>query len=143
MKYRVQNPQGVEIAQCVHAEDAAALVALYGDGATIRARMGTRDYVRLWTEGEEEIPAGESYDQVRETCTARALAAFKARGLKGPPEIREAPLVQEPTEYRGYLIVELAGGGYSVQRRSSATREPFHVAYAATADRARKLIEAL
>lgn len=47
-------------AACKYVEDAAALVAMLGDGATIRA--GHRRIV--WTEGQEAQPAAESYDFV-------------------------------------------------------------------------------
>lgn len=46
--------------------------------------------------------------------------------------------------YKGYILVPfLRGSGYSVQRRSSATGVPFHVAYAATLESARKLVDEL
>ena len=58
-----QTPQfkvyrnGEYIAACRYGEDAAALVALTGDGTV---RYGHR--LVVWTEGQESFPAGESYD---------------------------------------------------------------------------------
>lgn len=57
---KVYSPSGEYVASCKHAEDAAALVSLYGDGATIR--VGHRRTV--WTEGAELQSAAESYDYV-------------------------------------------------------------------------------
>ena len=55
------------VASCKYAEDAAALVAVLGEGATIRFGHGPV----LWAEGREDQSAGESYDHVREVCDAR------------------------------------------------------------------------
>ncbi len=65
--WKVFNPSGVYIASCKHAEDAAAIVASYGDGAAIWYR---RDF-NVWTEGSEAVGAGESYDAVAKTCHRR------------------------------------------------------------------------
>lgn len=54
-------------AACKYVEDAAALVAFLGDGATIRS--GHR--LVLWTEGKETEAAGESYDSVAATVHER------------------------------------------------------------------------
>lgn len=48
---------------------AAALMAFYGDGATIRD--GHRAEDTAWTEGAEVQLAGESYDFVTNTILAR------------------------------------------------------------------------
>jgi hypothetical protein len=66
--FHVHNPSGTHVASCEHAEDAAAIVNLYGDGATIRFMQGGH---ALWTEGKEDMPAGESYDFVTEVCEKR------------------------------------------------------------------------
>jgi hypothetical protein len=66
-KYKVYNRHGEYVAACKHAEDAAALVALYGDGATIK--HGHRTIV--WCEGAESQPAGKSYDFVAQKVYER------------------------------------------------------------------------
>lgn len=82
---------GQYIAACRYAEDAAALVSLAGG----EVRFGHR--LRVWREGDEEFPAGESYDgaadvmlgRVREAIkTADALrrAAAERRGADGAGE---------------------------------------------------------
>jgi hypothetical protein len=58
-----------------YAEDAAALLALLGTGATLR--HGHRTIV--WREGEEEHPAAESYDAVCETAHRRVADACRSR----------------------------------------------------------------
>ena len=66
--WKVYDPNGTYQAACKEGEAAAALVALYGDGSTVRYR-----HRRLvWTEGKEECPAGESYDTAARTMAARA-----------------------------------------------------------------------
>jgi len=59
-RFKIFSPLGEYVASCVHLEDAAALVALYGDGAQVRD--GHTKKSTLWTEGAEQISAGESYD---------------------------------------------------------------------------------
>lgn len=56
-------------------EDAAVLVAFYGDGATIRYG---HDFV-VWTEGKEFQPAAESYDFVHEVAVQRINEAIEKR----------------------------------------------------------------
>lgn len=65
MNWTVTNPDGETIAKLVHAEDAAALVAFNGTGATI-----VHDGDVLWTQGVDG-DAGESYDHVAETMQRR------------------------------------------------------------------------
>ncbi len=61
-----------EYVGCVkYAEDAAAVVGLYGDGATIRDGHRVKDIV--WTEGVEEQLASESVDFVAEVVYRRIL----------------------------------------------------------------------
>jgi hypothetical protein len=54
-------------AACVHAEDAAALVAIFGDGATVRHGRKV-----VWTEGSEDASAGASYDHAAGVMHKRA-----------------------------------------------------------------------
>lgn len=61
-KYKVFNPVGQYVAACKLPEDAAAIVASYGDGAEIRVGHSVRDVV--WREGQHDVSAGESYDYV-------------------------------------------------------------------------------
>lgn len=67
--WKVYNPQGEYVASCVHAEDAATLVACYGNGAEIRGGHARKFLV--WSEGNETFPAGESYDRVALLCAER------------------------------------------------------------------------
>jgi hypothetical protein len=68
-QWKVFNPCGEYVAACKHVEDAACLVAMYGNGAEIRHGHSAGDSV--WTEGIEEFPAGESYDRVVEVVSRR------------------------------------------------------------------------
>lgn len=68
-RFKIFNPQGGYIASCVHLEDAAALAALYGDGAQVRD--GHQKQYTLWTEGAEQISAGESYDMAAAIMQSR------------------------------------------------------------------------
>ena len=54
---------------CVEAEGAAALVALAGNGATIRNGHARKN--AIWVEGREAQPAGESFDFVAQTIHER------------------------------------------------------------------------
>lgn len=53
-------------ARCLHAEEAACLVAFLGNGA--RIVVGRRT---VWEEGKEVQPAAESYDYVTEWVEKR------------------------------------------------------------------------
>lgn len=67
-RWKVYNAAGTYQAACKEPEAAAALMALYGDRATIRDGHGTV----VWTEGKGfDGDAGESYDRVAETCYQR------------------------------------------------------------------------
>ena len=59
--YKVFNPAGEYIAATVHLEDAAAIVALYGKGASIRD--GHAMSRTLWVDGSDGS-AADSYDRV-------------------------------------------------------------------------------
>ena len=61
--WKVYNAVNEYVAACKFVEDAAAVVSLYSDGATIRNGHAKRDTV--WTEGADGA-AGESYDHVRQ-----------------------------------------------------------------------------
>lgn len=67
-KYKVYNPGGEYVASCKYVEAAAAVVALYGSGATIRVGHSKRSIV--WQEGTDG-DAGESYDVVAEIVYQR------------------------------------------------------------------------
>lgn len=56
------------VASCKYAEDAGALVAFRGDGASIRYRHT----MIVWQEGKEAQGAAESYDHVAVICHQRA-----------------------------------------------------------------------
>ncbi len=72
--YRAVASSGSEyVASCKYAEDAAALVAVLGDGATIRYRHK----LIVWTEGEENVSAGDSYDAVATIAHERAAMVSK------------------------------------------------------------------
>ena len=58
--------------------DAAALVAAYGDGATIRYGHRVRDI--MFTEGEDDVWAGNSYDEAAEIAMTRAKHHSNAGG---------------------------------------------------------------
>ena len=77
-RYKVYDAKKVYQAATKEAEAAAALVAFYGDGATIRLDHGAV----LWTEGKEAIPANESFDTVAETVYARQGANARASYAK-------------------------------------------------------------
>lgn len=66
---KVFNPNGDYIACCKHYEDAAALVALNGNGSTVRLGHSKKD--TLWTEGSERISAAESYDEAAQIMIER------------------------------------------------------------------------
>ena len=70
---KIYNPDGEYIASCKYGEDAAALMALYGNGAKIKYQHG----VTVWTEGEEAQPASESYDYVAQVIIERRRAAHR------------------------------------------------------------------
>jgi hypothetical protein len=66
-EFKVYKDSGEYVAACKYPEDAAAIVASYGDGATIR--LGHRRVI--WQEGSETQPAGESYDYVYQVVMDR------------------------------------------------------------------------
>jgi len=65
-QFKVYKAGGEYMAACKEPEAAAAIVSLYGTGATIRDGHKKSDTV--WTEGEAyDGSAGDSYDLVAET----------------------------------------------------------------------------
>lgn len=70
-RWKVYSPTGEYVAACRYVEDAAAVVALYGDGAHIRDGHGARVYTN-GTDGD----ASESYDAVTEIVRSRVPGAF-------------------------------------------------------------------
>lgn len=61
-KYKIYSGVGEYVASCKYLEDCAAFAAFRGDGTTVRVDHGPV----IWTEGKEEIRAGESYDRAAE-----------------------------------------------------------------------------
>ena len=77
--WKVYNAENQYVAAAKDTTIAAAIIgSIGGDGWTIRA--GHRASGIVWTEGEEIIHAGESYDVVAEMIHARTP---KLRGYKG------------------------------------------------------------
>jgi hypothetical protein len=66
LPYKVYTGEGEKLADCRFVEDAAAIVALGGQGMEIRYKRNT-----VWHEGAEEQPASESYDFVVKTVQHR------------------------------------------------------------------------
>jgi hypothetical protein len=91
-KIKVFNAKGEYIAACKFYEDAACLVNLYGNGATVRIDHSTRGIV--WTQDEDIANAGESYDEAAERM--RANERNLLRELAGDPSIY-APGVYDAT----------------------------------------------
>lgn len=73
---KIFNPQGEYIGCVKHYEDAACLVASYGDGAEVRYGHNKRRL--LWREGAEEFSAGESYDRAGAVMRKREEAMWAA-----------------------------------------------------------------
>ena len=63
--WKVFTPHGNYIASCKLPEDAAAIVASYGEGAQIRFGHAKKD--TAYTDGIDGN-AGESYDEVAQIC---------------------------------------------------------------------------
>lgn len=68
-KWKVYDSEGKYQAACKEIEAAAALMGLYGDGASIRFDHGK--WATVWTEGAENQSAYESYDFVAEIADKR------------------------------------------------------------------------
>lgn len=79
-KFKIFNASNKFVGALKHAEDAAALVGVLGDGYTIRTGPAKRDTV--WTEGAETQSAAESYDHVYEVVTTREREQLRAAHAK-------------------------------------------------------------
>lgn len=66
--WKIYTPDGQYEASAKHLETAAAIVSVLGEGATVRLQHGKV----VWTEGEEVIPAYESYDIAADIMSERA-----------------------------------------------------------------------
>lgn len=71
-RYKIYSADGEYLAACKRAEEAAAVVAFLGTGATIRDGHKTI----LWTEGTDGI-AAESYDFVADRVYSRCRGVFE------------------------------------------------------------------
>lgn len=66
-RFKVYTREGEYVAACKHAEHAAAIVGLEGEGATVRL-----DHKHIiWREGAEDGCALESYDYAAEIMHSR------------------------------------------------------------------------
>jgi hypothetical protein len=79
--------RGKYVASCKYLEDAAAIVALNGDGTEIRDDHGPV----LWREGQEDFPASESYDGVAKVVLERDAAGATPYHAAGPNTWRTRP----------------------------------------------------
>lgn len=76
--WKVYTAQSEYVAACRDVEDAAALVAFRGDGATIRY-----DHKQIvWREGAETQNAAESYDHVASVAYERVHSAHATRSQR-------------------------------------------------------------
>ena len=66
--WKVFTPKGKYVAACKFIEDAAAVVASYGEGASIRYLHNKKDTV--YTDGIDGC-AGDSFDNVAEVATKK------------------------------------------------------------------------
>jgi hypothetical protein len=76
---KVYDSRGNFLASCVEPEGAAAVVAIEGEGATIRNGHAAKN--TIWREGAEAQPACESYDFVAQTIYQRMPTAHTPRAL--------------------------------------------------------------
>ena len=74
-RYKVFSESGEYVAACKHAEDAAAIVACYGPGASIR--LGHSKAATLYTE-QDDCLAAESVDAVAQRCHVRESELLEA-----------------------------------------------------------------
>jgi hypothetical protein len=73
LPFSVFTPSGELVAECKTAEDAAAMLQLYGQGATIRVAPDGGRLVTIFTEGRDAW-ALDDYNVVREVILMRAKA---------------------------------------------------------------------
>jgi hypothetical protein len=76
-RLKLIDPHGVYVAAFRYAEDAAAVLGIYGDGAKLRFRSTSGPVV--WHEGREAQSASESYDFVAKIVDDRIAAYWAAR----------------------------------------------------------------
>jgi hypothetical protein len=74
--FKVHAPDGTPVGATLHAEDAAGLVYLHGDGATVRYRNTV-----VYTQGPDG-DAGNSYDAAAGLMYQRVDAQDKARAAR-------------------------------------------------------------
>lgn len=79
-QWKIHSETGTYEGEAVFGELAAAMVAVLGDGSTVRTAGGQV----VWREGAEEFSAGESYDNAAETFRERALSGAPAPDMPGP-----------------------------------------------------------
>lgn len=79
-------------AACKFIEEAAVIVAFLGNGATIRCDHA----LIVWTEGQEQQPASESYDHVAEVVAKRVEE--HRRAVKAKADERAAALAKQHAE---------------------------------------------
>jgi hypothetical protein len=72
--WKVYHPGRGYVAGCKFADDAAVLVAAFGEGAQIKYRHHTL----VWTEGKETQLAEESYEFVAQICVERVNEVKRA-----------------------------------------------------------------
>ena len=72
-RYKIYNAAGEYKAAVHDPEDAAVLMSAWGAG-TVRDGHARKDIV--WTEGEEEFSAGESYDAAAKVMRERVEARW-------------------------------------------------------------------
>ncbi len=79
--WKVFNPSGEYIASCKHAEDAAAIIALYGGG---EIRAGHSKQLTVWREGQEESGSAtdDGFDMVARVCHERLDAMIAKNRTK-------------------------------------------------------------
>lgn len=61
------------VAKCRYAEDAAAVVGLYGEGAVVKANHGRI----VWREMHEPTSAADSYDMAADLMRQRCLVDWR------------------------------------------------------------------
>ena len=66
-KFKIYTASGEYVAATKYAEDAAVLIAVQGNGATVRLNHRRK----LWTEGTESLSAAESYDYAASVINER------------------------------------------------------------------------
>lgn len=75
------------VAACKYVGDAAAIAAAYGHDVEIRE--GHSPKMVVWSEGNEEQPASESYDFVAETAMRR-MEGFRLEDKRRMEALRSA-----------------------------------------------------